>query len=279
MKHNLKVECIPHFIKGKAGNLYTVYFPPQKTKHTPRNIIYIPPFSEEANRCRAMTSLQARTLASQGVGVLIIDPFGTGDSAGNFVDGNWQLWQEDILTGINWLKQEYNYDCDTLWGTRLGAMLAIDVAYQLQSIKNLIFWQPVVNGKNFLTQFLRIRIAAELNEKNGIKSTSELRQQFKNGESVEVSGYEVSSELAISIDDLKISKLLSLNKININWFDVHSTEKIITSRATQKVLNECKQTKTTLTLHQIKGPAFWQLHERFLAPDLIKATTAVITGI
>lgn len=279
MNDQLKADIVPCFIKGKSGDLYTVYYPPKSTKQTPRHIIYIPPFSEEANRCRAMTSLQARTLAEKGIGVFVIDLFGTGDSAGNFVEGNWQLWQDNIITGLNWLKNKYGYDCDTLWGTRLGAMLAVDVALQLNSIKNLIFWQPVINGKNFFTQFLRIRIAAELGENTGTTSTTELRQQFEAGKSVEISGYEVSPDLAISIDKLKPSKLLSLNDVNINWFEIHSTAEIITPRTTQKALNECNKAGISITLHQVNGPAFWQLHERFLAPNLIEATTDVITGI
>ncbi len=272
-----QADFIPTYIKGSSGYLFSIYFPPLPVDSGQKNIIYIPPFAEESNRCRAMMAKQARNLAKKGIGVLAIDLYGTGDSEGNFVDGNWDQWISDVKIAIEWLKEQHSQKCNTLWGVRLGAMLAADVALETEDINKLIFWQPVLNGKNYLTQFLRIRIAANFNNNDKTLGTKELRQQFKDKRSVEVSGYEISPELAFSIDNIETSKITSLGTINIDWFEILTSEKANISRSTQKVIKACSNTGTTISLHQVSGPAFWQLHERILAPDLISETTKQVT--
>jgi len=59
-------------------------------------LVYIHPFAEEMNRSRRMAALQARALAAQGIGVLLLDLHGCGDSAGDFGDASWDGWLRDI---------------------------------------------------------------------------------------------------------------------------------------------------------------------------------------
>ena len=48
------------------------------------------------NRCRAMVALQARAFAALGAGTLVLDPFGTGESSGEFVAASWATWGDDL---------------------------------------------------------------------------------------------------------------------------------------------------------------------------------------
>ncbi len=50
-------------------------------------------------------------------------------------------------------------------------------------------WQPVANGKTFLTQFLRLRVAGEMMAGRAI-GTEAMRSQLQNGETLEIGGYE-----------------------------------------------------------------------------------------
>ncbi len=52
----------------------------------------------------------------------------------------------------------------SLWGLRLGALLALDFAREISKKKldRFILWQPVISGDSFLTQFLRLRLANEM---------------------------------------------------------------------------------------------------------------------
>src|SRR3546814_1526626 len=57
----------------------------------------------EMNRSRRMAALQARALAALGIDVLLLDLFGTGDSAGDFRDARWEIWREDAMAAVAWL--------------------------------------------------------------------------------------------------------------------------------------------------------------------------------
>ena len=78
----------PTMIAGDRGPLFAVHYAPTLAQHG-RAAIYLPPFAEELNRSRKMASLQARALAAAGIGVLVLDPYGCGDSAGDFRDARW----------------------------------------------------------------------------------------------------------------------------------------------------------------------------------------------
>ena len=64
---------------------------------------HLPPFAEEMNHSRRMATLQAHRLAALGIDVLVVDLFGTGDSAGDFADARWETWQEDAKAAVAWL--------------------------------------------------------------------------------------------------------------------------------------------------------------------------------
>src|SRR5215831_1508934 len=98
----------PFFIDGPRGALCAVYYPPSDTVAPRGDVVVAPAFAEEMNRCRSMVSMQARSLAQSGVGALVLDPFGTGDSAGNFSDFTWSRAKDDLLQGIAWLRAHGN---------------------------------------------------------------------------------------------------------------------------------------------------------------------------
>ena len=113
----------PSFLAGAAGQLFSLYFPPRLQLSEPKGVVYLPPFAEEMNQSRRMVTLQARELSKAGVGVLLLDLFGTGDSAGSFSDARWDVWLQDVGTGLDFLEQRGLRP--SLWGLRLGGLLAM----------------------------------------------------------------------------------------------------------------------------------------------------------
>jgi exosortase A-associated hydrolase 2 len=172
-------EIIPQFIQGGAGQVFTLYFP---SVTTPRGaVLYLPPLTEEMNRCRSLVSTQARNLARLGYAVLLLDYYGTGDSAGELKDASWSVWHEDITAASLWLAQKTKLSI-TLWGCRLGALLAAEAAGRAPDLyKKLLFWQPVIDGKLYLTQFLRLRVAALMDRGLPAETTDSMRAQFEIG--------------------------------------------------------------------------------------------------
>ncbi len=263
------------FLPGTKGQLFALYYRPPSEISEYGSVLLAPPFAEEMNRCRAMVSMQARALARAGIATLVLDPYGTGDSGGEFEDGTWEQWTDDLRTGLRWLES-IGQGCGTLWGIRLGALFALDVARTEPSIDRIVFWQPVVSGRSFLTQFLRIRIAAEFGEKEGVRGTEEFRRDFREDRPVEVAGYRIAPELGRDLDEKSLSLFLSRTEVRIDWFEILASESASVPQGQSKAIKECRDAGLRVDLHEICGPAFWQVHERTVAPNLIDATTAVL---
>jgi len=269
MKAVAREHIHPFCLRGTKGPLLAIYYAPIAETSAVGDILFVPPFAEEMNRCRAMVALQARALSRIGIGTLVLDPYGTGDSGGDFSGGSWELWRDDLQRGIDWLRSRAN-GCHVLWGIRLGAVMAAELAARDSAIDRLLLWQPVANGKNYFTQFLRIRIAAEMHTRDGIKTTDELRKRAAAGEAIEVSGYPIGSDLARQLDQVRLPDASALSSLRLSWFEVLPSAD--TPSANARLVDEYKAGGVELDYRSVIGPAFWQLHERTVAPELIDAT-------
>ena len=209
----------PIFLDGPAGRLFAVYHAPAAGSDPHPAVLYVPPFAEEMNRSRRMAALQARALAAAGIGVLIPDLHGTGDSAGEFRDARWAIWLGDIRAASAWLERRLDRPVQLL-GLRLGGLLAISAAAaEPGRFPRLILWQPVVDGRAMFTQFLRVRIAAALGEAESRETTEALRAELSAGRTLEVAGYEVAPELAAALDAARLDRLVPPKVAAIDWLD------------------------------------------------------------
>ena len=222
-----------------------------------------------------MVTLQAQALAAMGMGTLLLDLHGTGDSAGDFDQATWEGWRGDLACGLAWLRQ-HGRGCRTLFGIRLGALMAAQMAADDPSIDRLLLWLPVVAGKTFWTQFLRIRIAAELGLANGIKSTETLRQMSAGGLAVEASGYLVGSTLAQRLDTLTMPDSQRLSGKQVAWFEVAPNADAQMPRANAKLAEDWRDKGVEVAVAQVLGPQFWLAHEREVALSLIESSSAAV---
>ena len=259
---------------GGLGSLVGFYHPPDPGVAVMGDVLLVPAFAEEMNRCRSMVTLQAQALAALGMGTLVLDMGGTGDSLGDFDQADWTGWRTDLQLGIAWLRQHGN-GCNTLWGVRLGALMAAQLAVEDDQIQQLLLWVPVVAGKPYWTQFLRIRIAAEMGLADGIKSTDALRQQSARGQVVETSGYLVGPALALQLDTLEMPDGERLRGRKVAWFEVAANAESPLPRANAKLTDAWRAKGVEVTVTQVVGALFWQVHERAEAPALVEAGVAV----
>lgn len=253
----------PFFLQARTGSRFCLFHPPAGPCRAA--LVYLHPFAEEMNRSRRMAALAARALAAQGVAVLQVDLHGCGDSSGDFGDASWESWKEDVLLAADWLRERTG--CPPgLWGLRLGALLALDAAALVQA-QRLLLWQPVVKGEQFLTQFLRLRLAGDMLQAGAASGgTRELRERLRAGETLEVAGYALSPALAQSIDALDAGQLAPA--CPVDWIELGQSP----SPASGRVLARWGEDVNTIA---VPGPQFWSTQEIEVAPALLDATCAL----
>lgn len=265
----------PVFLDGHSGPLFAVYHG-AAAREARRAALFIPPFAEEMNRSRRMAALAARAFAEAGIDTLLLDLFGTGDSAGDFLNADLARWQDDILAAADWLEAQGSTRI-VLWGLRLGGLLAAATAARHpERFRRFLLWQPVLDGKALLTQFLRIRVAAAMAD-GKTEKTDELRALLAAGHPVEVAGYEVSPALAQGLDELRLDRLIVPADAQIDWLEVEAEARPGLLPASQRVVENWRGAGVAVTTATVAGDPFWTLQETTIAPALIAATTEALT--
>ena len=260
------------FLDAAAGGQRLCLFHRAQGQQVRGRIVYVHPFAEEMNKSRRMAALQARAFAAAGFSVLQIDLRGCGDSSDAFGQASWQDWVEDVISACRWLGQVdalHRAAPLWLWGLRAGCLVAAEAAAQLDEICNFCFWQAAVSGKQALQQFLRLKLAADLQTAGSKGLMKQLQQDLAEGKSVEVAGYQLNPAMA---EGLAAATLLANSGGQLDWFEL-SANGGITLTGAQALAG---WTGSACRSHVVQGPAFWQTSEIEQAPELIAATTAAL---
>ncbi|MGH8501159.1 MAG: hydrolase 2, exosortase A system-associated [Gammaproteobacteria bacterium] len=268
----------PLLIEGGKGRISLMQYGPTAASRTDEVVLMIPPFAEEMNKSRRMLSLQAQRLAMRGFTVLLPDLYGTGDSGGDFVDARWEIWRDDILSCVMVARTLGARRCSVI-ALRLGALLAAECLPRMSlPVRRLVLWQPQTNGRQALTQFLRLRLAADLiNSAEGSQSsTAALHRTLEDGNSVEVAGYELAPELANAIGRSGLEAVVLSPTIEILWIEVVAAGAGL-SAASQKGIAAFRQRGFDVHDKAIQGDAFWTLQEISVVPGLLDETTSFLT--
>lgn len=264
----------PFFLDAPSGRLFAVHHRPVDTAAIRGHILCVPPFNEEMNRCRSMVALQAQAFAQLGIGTLLLDLHGTGDSAGEYGDARWEIWRADIRAAVDWLNRQPGR-CRGLWGIRLGAILAAEMLKAID-LPDLAFiaWQPVVDGKQHFTQFLRMRIAAQMERPHLPKeTTNSMREQLASGKPLEVSGYEIHPEFAAALDAARFDAFPPSPNVPVLWLEQAAPNASEAAPASQKVIEAWRAVGANIDVRFFDGPNFWQVAERAVSVTAIDATT------
>lgn len=273
-----KAVPTPQFIEGPNGRLFCLYLPP--AGETLRDAaLYLPPFAEEMNRSRRMAALLGRALAARGCAALILDPSGTGDSAGDFADTSWAAWTADAKVALDWLTAQ-GHEQLHLIGLRTGANLALEAASDQPGLQSVVLWQPLLAGKLFLNQLLRVRVAANLGEaQDGIKETTgDLRARLRDGETLEVAGYPLSPALADEVEGLDFTAAASRCAQPLHWIELVSDSAAEPAPASAKALTALSEAGRQPTYLRVRGEPFWTIEEPVLIDALIEATVEIVCG-
>ena len=239
-------------------------------------IVYVHPFGEEMNKARRMAAMQSRRFARAGYAVLQMDLYGCGDSSGDFADATWEIWKEDISLAVRYLRERVTAPV-SLWGLRLGGTLAVDVSRDPgMAIDEILLWQPVLNGEQFLTQFLRLHLAGEMLSDGAAKTgVSELRESLARGSALEIAGYHLHPRLADSISAIRLPELVPVAK-RAYWLEVSLNPDARLSPASSRVVENWRGTGVRVETQAVSGPPFWSTVEITDCTALLDATERLV---
>lgn len=242
-------------------------------------VLYAHPWAEEMNKSRRMAALASRALAADGWAVLQIDLLGCGDSSGNFGDATWEAWVDDITRAAHWLQARHTGAPLWLWGLRSGALLATAAAPRIGGPLNLLFWQPALQGKALLQQFLRLKAAAQLADGGGKAILDAARADLAAGRPVEVAGYRLPAALAQSLEAATLAPPIpEAQPGRLVWLEVSVQVEPTLAPAAQAAWPRWQAAGWQVQGHAVQGPAFWQTTEIEDAPALLAATVAALQG-
>lgn len=217
-------------------------------------------------------------MATLGYTSIVFDLFGTGDSDGVFGQASWRAWSDDLQAVTRTTNPGPN---NPVWliGIRLGALLALEfLRSHNDSVCGVICWNAVVNGRIYMNQFLRLRLASELSgTREGRETVDGIRQLVAETSAVEIAGYELSDELLKSIDRLKIQDLLSPST-KVWMIESNDNTPPVLSPAIRRVSDYIIAQGVELTLTAVEGPPFWATQEIALSTDLVERTSEIIVG-
>jgi pimeloyl-ACP methyl ester carboxylesterase len=141
----------PFYFGTDARRLFGIHETAARTGRGTRAAVLCQPWGAEyLNAHRAIRHL-ALKLAAAGWHALRFDYFGTGDSAGEAMEGDLAGWEADIGLAMAEARDIIGGGPVALIGLRLGATLAARVARQRpRDIHRLVLWDPVIRGADYL---------------------------------------------------------------------------------------------------------------------------------
>jgi exosortase A-associated hydrolase 2 len=241
-------------------------------------VVHAQAFGEEMNKSRRMVSLQARAFAATGFAVLLPDLLGCGDSDGDFADATWEAWIDDVAGATAWLQRRHPQAADTtwLWGLRAGCLLAAAAVPQLPQPVRLLAWQPVLNGKAFLQQFLRLKAASRMQSGEHKGVVESLRHDLAAGRTVEIAGYELAPALASALEKAAFAPVVPAG--TLCWVEAGARDPAELLPASSPALERWRAAGWQVAAQAVSGPSFWQTQEIEEAPALVEWTTRLVAG-
>ena len=146
-------------------------------------------------------------------------------------------------------------------------------------MQGLLLWQPVLDGKLFLNQYLRLRIASQLVKDTERETTDTIRARLAAGEVLEVAGYPLTGALADCMAERRLDALLKGTRLRIAWAEVVSKPGQPLAMPSRKLIEQLQADGVQAASAAVACPMIWQVHERVDAPELTEATVQLMKGL
>jgi len=214
-----------------------------------RGIVFLNPLLDEKKRVQRFQAQTARYCADKGIVSLRFDYFGTGDSGGACHELDIGRSLDETMSLIDRVMGEHHLERIALFGTRLGADIALLLVKKDPSRFGTIhLLEPVVNGRRYLMeQRLRRQAFAKLKRlaiDDRISMGDKLYEDFQ--------GFLWSDELVKFIETVQSEKVpLKDREIHVYKINYFASQKLV------KVLTDSLAENNRVSLHQYDAKDFW----------------------
>lgn len=149
-----KNEIETFYFNMPTQPLFGGYHAPQSGPTRSCGVVLCYPMGHEYMQChRAYRQLGIR-LSKAGFPVLRFDFYGCGDSGGDYEEGSFQQWTDDISNAIEELRRRAGSIKICLVGLRLGGTLSMMYSAERSDVDALVLWDVVVNGKAYIDELV-----------------------------------------------------------------------------------------------------------------------------
>ena len=198
----------PLFFRNKGLSLFGILYLPESNNNN-KGVIVCNPFDRERRWSYRVLVNFSRLLASKGYTVFRFDYRGTGESDGDNDFPSLQSRTEDILEAINFFNSQVKIERLTLMGLRMGATATILSAATNDLTDSLVLWQPILDLKAFLYDYLRKTLSTQVRLYKKIKHTREqLIEQIIQGEKINISGFYITPKYYQEANSIDVEQRL-----------------------------------------------------------------------
>ncbi len=259
------------FLKWRdQQRLATIWEPSQ----SPPGMIYVvaPPFAEELNRSRRTIAESGRAFARAGHALILFDLYGCGDSPGELGETSWSQWCDDLREAANWAVRHFGRK-PSLLAVRSGSLFLPSVR---DEYGDCVLWQPVVDGKRYLRQFLRIKVTRD-NFAGAPTSIEALWKQVEQGGEIEVAGYALRPELALPMAQQSLKTWLNPPQ-SVLWIETGAEVQGDINADSKAAIEALRRQGAEVRCRWVCGKPFWSTPEIAENPALAEATLDMISG-
>lgn len=189
----------PFWIGEPDRQLYAALHRPGHADAT-RGVVLVPPLLHEQPRARRFLAEVASAFATNGIAALRFDFYGSGDSAGRADEMQMASMHEDLSRASAALRSLTGVSKVAVMAWRASALVAWDWLRQGGAACELILWEPVVDGREWLDTLL----SADAAERCSSERYTGQRPQSADASDDQLMGYAVPTELRDAMARLTI---------------------------------------------------------------------------
>jgi pimeloyl-ACP methyl ester carboxylesterase len=164
-------------------------------EHAALALLVVSPLASEAVGSRRALVQLTRALAARGHGAVLIDPRGTGESAGDPEDATYEALCDDLRTGLAELGRRFPQARRHVLAFRYASAAALAAADD-ESLARVLLIDPCLDPQAALRHDLRHEIARRVMRRGSSgESRDDMLEQLGRGEPIVVDGQRLSPAL------------------------------------------------------------------------------------